>query len=263
MPTTRASTSRNSSAPRRRRCTNCIRAAGLGGRWRRPLAADVSPPAVVVGRLRWVGQAAATVRSASAQARSAPMPVAAPARARVGRSRPGDLARWLVSVGRGTRSMPGRSAWTPRKIVTDAVLLADVVLVLAPAPARRRRPARRRPRSPSRPRTRRSQGWRAAAARRVARGLGVGVDRERHAGRQVVGDLGGDRLELAGVAGAVAAEERRAAAGPAAQLGGGADDHRRGGLGRSSAAGTTSATMQVTLSVLPASRLARTSSTAA
>jgi hypothetical protein len=80
----------------------------------------------------------------------------------------------------------------------DAVLLGDVVLVLAPAP--RRGPGhpgdadqREQDESASQCRV---TAWSTGC---VARGLGVGLDRERDPRGQVVGDLCRHGLDLAGV----------------------------------------------------------------
>jgi hypothetical protein len=88
----------------------------------------------------------------------------------------------------------------------DAVLLAHVVLVLGPAP----RCGTGHPRQPEQSECQEDAADPGVPLRLtwgISNGLGVGVDRELDTGRQVVRDLRSNRLELAGVAGAVTAEE--------------------------------------------------------
>ena len=141
---------------------------------------------------------------------------------------PGELdVGGLVGVGEGDAGQVGVDAAEDRH---DAVVLADVVLLLGPRPGHRAgRPDdadhHREHQQPLGPLVAGRRPGRVASRLRVDR---VGLDRERH----LVEELGVDRLQLAGVAGAVAAEQaahpagHRGAAGAAPQLGGRAHQHR-------------------------------------
>src|SRR6478609_4832469 len=224
MPTASARISRNSSAPRRRRCTKPISELFWAGRWAGlwvislARALDRFLPGGEVLHLG-LGVDGVVVDDALAHplrldlAEAVDLDVRALVRLR--EVEPGDL---------------GVQAAVDDDV---AVLLAHVVLVLAPRPGHRERDPeqadhdkrRQDPPQPLEP---------ARLPRCVARLLGVdrvAGDRERHAAGERVEDLGLDRLELAGVAGAVAAEEaghaaHRAALLGRARVGRGADEER-------------------------------------
>ena len=141
-----------------------------------------------------------------------------------------------------------------------AVLLADVVLVLGPRPERPRpRPSRGR-----RPRRRRRAAWprRSGAAAAVRSARSPGRRRWRRTARRRAGRPGPGRARRCRRSGARGRARRCGRAAAAAR-----PPHRRPGprarRPARSPASWTSATTQVTLSLLPASRLLRTSSTAA
>src|SRR3954451_1297313 len=211
-PTIRARTSRNSSAPRRRRWTKCMRAPVWDARWAISAPRRRGGPLV---RREPLHGALGVVEAARADAVLHGL-------GRVGIEEVDLHVAGLVGGGEVEARDVGLY---PAEDRHHAVLLADVVLVLAPAPGG----------GPDHPGDAEDAGQgeqpdQPGVAVRcpggVSGGLRVGVDRERHPGRQVVGDLGRHRLALAGVAGAVTAEERRTAAGLALQLGRGPDHHR-------------------------------------
>ena len=161
--------------------------------------------------------------------------------------------------------MPGRSASMPRKIATLPSCSDDVELLLAPRPAGREHDPGEAEQDgghqePAQP------GVAAGRAGCVARGLGVDAGRRRRhrPGRPRPARAGSRRCRRSGGRGTGRRRRRprrprcgirrgRSAAAPTS----------RGWRSSDGASSATSATMQVTLSVLPASRLARTSSTAA
>ena len=203
MPTARASTRRNSSAPRRRRCTKPMSTeARLCGPLRhQPVAASA-----VVGRRgsSWrPGSRPCCGRRRGCRRRCRHSTW----RASKSESRARSTLVRLVGLGQveaGQRGVERRGRSTtrppPRRRST--------------APGSRTRPRRgahqTRPTTTSAARSRLSQRKRRGGGARSGRSPGR-LDRE----RDLVEDLGGDRLELTGVAGAVAAEQAGRLAGRA------------------------------------------------
>ena len=190
-PTASARTSRNSSAPRRRRCTNPMT---------KPACAIRRPPRPPRGRLIFAARLSTVSRALSRLEESMPSRTWSASKSE---SRSRSTLERLVGLGQVDA---GQRRVDPAVDDDDAVLLADVVLVLAPRPRGRRDHP-----EPHRQDEQREQpeqpGVAARWAGRVAGRLRV---RDRVAGdreRDVVGDLGAHRLELTGVTGAVAAEQ--------------------------------------------------------
>ena len=212
MPTASARMSRNSSAPRRRRCTKPMRVPV----WL--ISAASSSTGVESARPGVHGLPRVVEVSASMPSRTwLGVEVGQPVELDVGD---------LVGLGEVEAGQVGVDA---AEDGDDAVVLADVVLAAGSTttPAAQQRPR------PGRDHGGRQQPAQPAVAARRARarsGRPRGRCGSAGDGDGTSRDVGRDRLDLAGVAGAVAAEQARRSRRPRLrrrQLGGGADEQRR------------------------------------